>query len=201
MNYTKLLIAAGAAVVLIGVGVFFSKKCSTCCPLRASTEQLGSEQAASTEKNGVIAVVNLRKVAAESKAGISIERQISEINDAAKKELQEVESKMKAMEKDKLSESDSRKVEDMQFALYDMVRKKRNQISEAYKKAVCELESAMNSLLKQIAERGDVCMIINSDAVACASSSCCDVTGDVIKQMDETLPYIKVSIVQQLNGD
>lgn len=152
-----------------------------------------SEVRSSTSKDE-IAVIDLKRVAVESKAGQSIEKQIADINDIAKKDLQEVESKMKSMEKNKLSESDSRKFEDMQFALYDMVSTKRYQISEAYKKAVSELEAEVNKIVMQISEQNQLQMVISLEAVVCIGGHCRDITEEVIQKVNETLPLIPIVI-------
>lgn len=194
MNYKKLFVACFILIVVVFIYVFFYKgTCNICNKTSVATEKY-EEKIFATNKNNLIAVVDLRKIVLESDAGKGIEKQIAEINEASKKELQEVESKMKSMERDKLSETDSQKVMDMQVALYEMVKKRRNQISEAYKNAVLELENAVNDVLKQVAEQGDIPLIINLEAVAYVNSHCRDVTNEVIQKINDTHPYIKVKI-------
>lgn len=192
MNYKKLFVACFILIVVLFICVFFYKRtCNICNKTSVATEKY-EEKIFATNKNNLIAVVDLRKIVLESEAGKGIEKQIAEINEASKKELQEVESKMKSM--DKLSETDSQKVMDMQVALYEMVKKRRNQISEAYKNAVLELENAVNDVLKQVAEQDDIYLIINLEAVAYVNSYCRDVTNEVIQKINDTHPHIQVKI-------
>ena len=147
-----------------------------------------------------IAVIDLKKIAMESKAGCSIEQQINAINESTKKDLQELEAKMKSaenMENNKLSDNETRKLEDMQFVLHDMVNTKRSQISEAYKKAIYELEVVVNKSIEQISQQLNLGVVLTSDAAVFISSQCRDITGDVIRMIDETCPYISVVMQQK----
>lgn len=139
-----------------------------------------------------IAIIDLKKAAIESEAGKYIEKRIAEINDLSKKDLLELETKIKSMDTVKASESDTRKIEDMQLILYDMIRTKRYQISEAYKKAITILESEIKKAVSYIAKQKGIRTVLASDAVIYRSNDCADITSQVIARINETCREINV---------
>ncbi|GHT91353.1 hypothetical protein FACS1894122_03630 [Alphaproteobacteria bacterium] len=140
------------------------------------------------------AIVNLRKVASSCSAGKDIEKQMTEINDQSKNGHLELEDKIKSMEKNKTSDFDNRKIEEMQLILYDMVRTKKQQISDAYRNAISELENVIKRTIESIAVRDDIGFVIESEAILYACKDCRDVTEDVIKEVDNTCATIKVEM-------
>ncbi|MDR2681785.1 MAG: OmpH family outer membrane protein [Holosporaceae bacterium] len=142
----------------------------------------------------ILALIDLKKVASRCKAGKDIEKQMMEINNQSKTGHLELEDKIKSMEQDKTSDFDNRKIEEMQLILYDMVRTKRYQINEAYKKAISELESVIKGVVKSISIRDGIGMVIESDAVVYASDNCRDITEDVIREVDARCQSIKVEM-------
>ena len=193
------------AIVLVGVFLVSLALIIKYCPLKSFVPSSSSSPVAIHDKQqhkfskiyNKIAVIDLKRIAAESKAGSSIEERITEINESAKKDLQELESKMKTMENNKLSEDDTRKLEDTQFVLHDMVNAKRSQISDAYKKAVYELELGINKSIEQISTQHNISIVLPTDAVVFVGSHCYDITDDVIKIIDETCPHISVEVVMK----
>jgi Skp family chaperone for outer membrane proteins len=149
---------------------------------------------------GMIAVVDLKKVASQSKAGKSIEKQIASINDESKRDLLDLEAKIKSMDSDKKSNSDARKIEDMQLILYDMVRQKRYQITEAYKIAVSILDNEIKRAMKQICEKKDIKIVIVNDALAYMNDGFPDITAESTKLVDEKCPFIKVELKKENDG-
>jgi Skp family chaperone for outer membrane proteins len=98
------------------------------------------------------------------------------------------------MESDKKSDYDARKIEDMQMILYDMVRSKKYQISEAYSRAVAVLDREMRKVVEKICREKGVKIVVNSEAVVYLSEECSDITQEVIKELDETCKSIKVEL-------
>ncbi len=139
-----------------------------------------------------VAIIDLKKVAIESEAGKYIEKRIAEINDLSKKDLLDLETKIKSMDTVKASESDARKIEDMQLILYDMIRTKRYQISEAYKKAITILESEIKKAVSYVSEQKGIRTVLASDAVIYKNNDCADITSQVIKRINETCREINV---------
>jgi Skp family chaperone for outer membrane proteins len=143
-----------------------------------------------------IAVVDIKKVASTSTAGKSIEDQIAKINNVSKNDLADLESKIKSMETSKSPDVDPRKIEDMQLILYDMVSTKRNQISEAYKKAISVLEKEIDKAISHIAKQDGIKIVLTSDAIVYMDSDCKDITQQVIEIVDENCREIKVVLKQ-----
>ncbi|MDR3180281.1 MAG: OmpH family outer membrane protein [Holosporaceae bacterium] len=150
------------------------------------------QNAAVIEKKFVL--IDLKKVASRCKVGKNIEKQMMDINNQSKIPHLELEDKIKSMEQNKSSDFDNRKIEEMQLILYDMVRTKRYQINDAYKKAISELENVIKSVVKAISIREGIGVVIESDAVVYASDCCRDITEDVIKEVDACCQHIKVEI-------
>jgi Skp family chaperone for outer membrane proteins len=141
---------------------------------------------------GTIAVIDLKKVAIKSEAGKYIEKRIAEINDLSKKDLLDLETKIKSMDTVKASETDTRKIEDMQLILYDMVRTKRYQISEAYKKAITILESEIKKAVSYVAEQKGIRVVLASDAVIYRNNDCADITSQVITRVNDICREVSV---------
>jgi outer membrane protein len=143
-----------------------------------------------------IAIVDLKKVASTSMAGNGIDKQITEINNASKKDLIELESKIKSMESNKSQDVDQRKIEDMQLILYDMVSTKKEQISTAYKNAILALEQEINKVIETIAKQEGIRIVLTADAVIYSSNDCIDITQKVIEEVNKNCKEIKVTLKQ-----
>ncbi|MDR2645611.1 MAG: OmpH family outer membrane protein [Holosporaceae bacterium] len=141
-----------------------------------------------------LATVDWKRVAAESLAGKSIEEQIKSINNRAKKDLLDLESKIKEMESNKKADYDSRKIEDMQLILYDMVRSKKYQIAEAYRKAIATLEEESRKIIAKICKEKGVSVVINAEAVVYVAAESMDITAKVTKELNDRLPSINVEV-------
>ncbi|GHU12650.1 hypothetical protein FACS189449_06700 [Alphaproteobacteria bacterium] len=181
------------AAAIIAAALSFSDDCFA---EPDSTQK--TEKSAKSSDNSYIqksfAIVKLGTVASRCKAGIDIERQMTEINDQSKKGHLELEDKIKSMEHNKTSDFDNRKIEEMQLILYDMVRTKKQQISDAYRNAISELERVIRQSAETIAVRDGICIAVESDVVVYASKDCRDITEDVIKEVDNTCQSIKVEM-------
>lgn len=141
-----------------------------------------------------LAVVSLRDVAQKSNAGQNIEKQIADINNKSKEDLLELESSIKKMDSNIKTDSDERKVQDLQVILYDMTKEKRYQIREAYRTAVETLEKEIYRVVKEIADEKGYHLIALSDGVVYNSQECPDITEEVIKRLNDRVPEIKVSM-------
>lgn len=144
--------------------------------------------------NSQIAVINLKKVAAESKAGKSIEDQIADINNKASKDLVEFENNIKKIDSNKKDSENERKVEDLQVILYDMTRKKRYQIQNAYKEAIEVLEKEIYKTVEKISRERKYSLVIVSDVLVFKADHCPDISEEVIAQLDKNVSKIKVEL-------
>ena len=143
---------------------------------------------------GSIAVLNVATVLTESKASKNINEQIDAINNESKKGFSDLESKIKSIESSKKSDYDTRKIEDMQIALYEMIRAKKYQISEWYRKAIVKLEDAMKAAVSEICKKKGIAIVINTDAVIFLNENCVDITTEVIGFLDKACSHIDVEI-------
>ena len=142
-----------------------------------------------------IAVVDIKKIAAYSEAGKNIEIRIADINNESKKDLLELESKIKAMEESKNSDVDARRaIDDMLVVLYDRVRTERFRISEAYKNAVNKLEKEIKRVVSEVAREKNLKLVVISDAVVYFGNDCLDITDEIIVRMNQECPEIKVEL-------
>ena len=144
-----------------------------------------------------LAIINLKDVARNSEAGQSIDKQIEEIHNKSKEDLVELENSIKKMDSDVKTDSDERKIEDLQVILYDMTRKKRYQIQAAYKSAIEVLEEEINKVIKEIAEEKGYSLIVLSEAVVYNNFECQDITEEAIERLNNKIPKIKVNISQK----
>ena len=146
-----------------------------------------------------LAIVDMKKIASRSKAGKFIEVSISEINDKSKKDLLELESKIKAMEESKTSDVESRRaVDDMLVVLYDKVRAERYRISEAYREAVNNLENEIKRVISVVAQEKKIKMVLISDAIVYSNNDCVDMTDEAIERLNTECPEIKVELRKPL---
>lgn len=142
-----------------------------------------------------IAVVDLKKVASESLAGKNVEKQMKTINNESKSDLLELENQIKSMDSNKKSDLDTRKIEELQVMLYDMVREKKYKISEAYQKAISKLDAAIKDSIAAVCKRKKIEIVIAQDAVVYFDKSACeDVTQDTVKELNNTCPEIKIEL-------
>ena len=144
-----------------------------------------------------LAIINLKDVARNSKAGQSIDKQIEEIHNKSKEDLVELENSIKKMDSDVKTDSDERKVEDLQVILHSMTREKRHQIQDAYRSAIGVLEEEINKVIKEIAEEKGYSLIVLSEAVVYNNFECPDITEEAIGRLDNRVPKIKVNINQK----
>ncbi|MDR2766476.1 MAG: OmpH family outer membrane protein [Holosporaceae bacterium] len=144
--------------------------------------------------SSAIAVVDIKKVATDSKVGKDIDKQMAAINDESKKYLLDLESKIKSMETNKKSDSDARKIEDMQLILYDLVRQKKYDIAKAYRVAIASFDAEIKKIIEKICVEKNIKIVIAHDAVVYASDACLDITDDVIRNVNKSCPPIKVEV-------
>ena len=147
-----------------------------------------------SRKSAKLAFVSLRDIAQKSDAGQNIDKQIAGINDKSKEDLLELESSIKKMDSNIKTDSDERKVEDLQVILYDMTKEKRYQIQEAYRTAVEILEKEIHKVVKEIADEKGYSLVVLSDVVVYNSQECPDITEEAIKRLNNRIPEIKVNM-------
>lgn len=153
----------------------------------------GAEQGTAEQKSDVkpkkIAIVDLKKVAVSSLAGQSIDEQLFTINNEEKKSLIEFEERIKKMVAENKGHDD-RKSEDARAMLYEMTRRKRNQIQSAYQVAIEALERNIHEVIQKIADEQGINVVLLSDVVV--YFKCQDITEDAIVELNKKLSRIPV---------
>lgn len=160
-------------------------------------ERVISAKAVTTESTDIrsdvkpqkIAIVDLKKVAVSSLAGQSIDEQLFTINNEEKKSLVEFEERIKKMVAENKGHDD-RKSEDARAMLYEMTRRKRNQIQSAYQVAIETLERNIHEVIQKIAEEQGIDVVLLSDVAV--YFKCQDITEDAIIELNKKLPRIPV---------
>ena len=198
----KYLFWLGGAFVLVIAGAFFLKTYKSAVisdSVDSQDENFSEEEAAfqSDEEMTVqqLAIVDLKKIASQSKAGKNIESRIAEINNKSKIELSELESKIKTLEENRVSDINAgRTADDMLVALYDKVRSERYRISEAYKNAISNLEKESRKIIATVAQEKKLKIVVISDAVVYSSKDCLDLTDEIVSRMNQECPEIKVTL-------
>lgn len=180
-----------SAVAILGVANISARAKAAVATAAASAANAAKT---ATIKTTTIAVLDLKKVAAKSKAGEGIEEQAAAQNNTSKRELIDLENKIKSMESNKLSGLDPRKIEELQLLLYDMVKEKRFQISEAYRKAIEALESIIKEVVKEICSEKHIDIVITNEAVIYCDENCIDITEEVIRRLDEHCKEIVLKV-------
>ncbi len=133
--------------------------------------------------------MDLKKVAVSSLAGQSIDEQLFTINNEEKKSLVEFEERIKKMVAENKGHDD-RKSEDARAMLYEMTRRKRNQIQSAYQVAIETLERNIHEVIQKIAEEQGIDVVLLSDVAV--YFKCQDITEDAIIELNKRLPRIHV---------
>lgn len=201
----KYLFWLGGAFVLVIAGAFFLKTSKSAVISDSITaadsqdENFSEEEAAfqSDEEMTVqqLAIVDLKKIASQSKAGKNIESRIAEINNKSKIELSELESKIKTLEENRVSDINAgRTADDMLVALYDKVRSERYRISEAYRNAISNLEKEIRKIIATVAQEKKLKIVVISDAVVYSSKDCLDLSDEIVSRMNQECPEIKVTL-------
>ncbi len=140
----------------------------------------------------IVATVSMEKLLNNSLAGKSIREQLEDINNKEKTDLIDLESKIKEMDSKKNDDEDIRKIENLQVILYDMTRKKRYQIQEAYQIALKKFEQKVQEIIKEIAVEKNIFIVLPDDIAIYRSDNCKDITNDVLLRLDSSMQEVKV---------
>lgn len=146
-----------------------------------------------------IAVADLKEIAMQSLAGKDIEYQIENINNESKQDLLRLENQIKEMEQAK--NVDTRKIEEMQVTLYDMVRGVKWKISVAYQKAIAELDAAIKQEIRHIATKRKISVVLAKDAALFIDGDCQDITKEVLQHVNDNCPKIEVIVEHDINNE
>ena len=171
--------------------IFLSLFCEVCLCNEIADNTVSENNKAKKEDVSVenIVTVDLKRVAVNSLAGKSIDEQLFNINNEEKKSLIEFEDKIKKMDAEN-KDHDDRKSESARAMLYEMTRRKRNQIQSASQTAIETLDREIYEAIKEIVRERKIDLILVSDVVV--YSKCLDITEEVTAKLDSRLTKIPV---------
>ncbi|MDR3155861.1 MAG: OmpH family outer membrane protein [Holosporaceae bacterium] len=152
-----------------------------------------SDKAVVSGMSGV-AIVDIKEVASKSMAGKSIEKQLIEINNKSEKVFSDLEARVKKMESQQTSPENTRKTEDMNAVLYELVRDRRLQISMIYKEAIVTLRENIKKAIAEVSQNENIKLVMDSEAIIYHAADFLDITKDVIKAMNKMCSEISMKL-------
>lgn len=209
MSRKQILIAAIAAIVLVGAGVgayfYFS----------GSDENPSPEQEAAgapAESKGpvpdpVMLVVNKAAILQVSKAGQDIGRQVQAYAQTARAQL-DPQAKALRADEDKLKSQigslspDERErrvsaLEARERAFQQQAAQKDAQVKQAVAEAQKQLSAKMGPILKQIMQERHANLIVDKQAIVFGTDPSLDVSEEAVKRLDAAMPSVRVPLPQQ----
>ncbi|MBQ3565524.1 MAG: OmpH family outer membrane protein [Alphaproteobacteria bacterium] len=143
--------------------------------------------------SNIIAVIDLKKVAKDSKAGQDIQRQIKQLQDKARENLTSFEKKVKEIDSKSDQSLESRqRVEDLSVAMYKMTRDERTRLQNLEQSAIEKMNIEVEEIIKDVIKEKNIALVITNDAVVQKSPKCMDITKIVIKRLDEQMPKVDI---------
>lgn len=150
-----------------------------------------------------IAILDYEKILAESKAGTSLQKQITAKREAFSKEFAEKDKGLKKAQgdviasKEKLSAEEfnkKRKAFDAQVGeVKALFEKRSNSLRQGVDKSMAELRKSIMEASAKVAEEKGFDIVLSRDAVVIAEKDL-EITADVLKALDETLPSITLKV-------
>lgn len=150
-----------------------------------------------------IAIVDYEKILAESKAGVSLQKQITAKREAFSKEFAEKDKGLKKAQadviasKEKLSAEEfnkKRKAFDAQVGeVKSLFEKRSNSLRQGVDKSMAELRKNIMEAAAKVADDKGFDVVLTRDAVIIAEKDL-DITADVLKALDEKLPTITLNV-------
>lgn len=150
-----------------------------------------------------IAIVDYEKILAESKAGVSLQKQITAKREAFSKEFAEKDKGLKKAQgeviasKDKLSAEEfnkKRKAFDTQVGeVKSLFEKRSNSLRQGVDKSMAELRKSIMEAAAKVADEKGFDLVLSRDAVVIAEKDL-DITPEVLKALDEKLPTLSLKV-------
>lgn len=150
-----------------------------------------------------IAIVDYEKILAESKAGVSLQKQITAKREAFSKEFAEKDKSLKKAQadviasKEKLSAEEfnkKRKAFDAQVGeVKSLFEKRSNSLRQGVDQSMAELRKSIMESAAKVADEKGFDLVLTRDAVVIAEKDL-DITSDVLKALDEKLPTLSLKV-------
>lgn len=150
-----------------------------------------------------IAVVDVQALLNDSDAAMDVKKQAAELRNSYQKEFEELEKKLRGMEKDFVAQKDKlseeqivAKRKEFEKQLIDaqmQVKKRKKQLEDAVGKATDALRSKILEIVATMSTQRGYHLVISRNDVVIVSSEL-DVTREVLDKLNEDLKSIKLEI-------
>lgn len=162
---------------------------------------VSTARAADEAKTLRIAVVDIQALLKDSKAAVSIEKQVSGMRTSFQAEVEKAEKDLRTKEqsilaeREKLSEADLKtKVEGFQkdvAAGQKKIQDRKAALDKSVSDALNKLRGEIVKVVADIGEKQNLDLVLARTDVVIVDKSL-DITADVLKRIDTTLPDVKV---------
>lgn len=150
-----------------------------------------------------IAIIDYEKILSDSKAGVSLQKQIQAKREAFSKEFAEKDKSLKTAQadiieaKEKLSAEEfnkKRKAFDAQVGdVKSLFEKRSNSLRQGVDKSMAELRKKILEAAAKVAEEKGFDLVLTRDAVVIADKDM-DITADVLKALDASTPSVSLKV-------
>lgn len=121
-----------------------------------------------------------------------LQSEIQKEQDAVRKAQQELAKKQTLLAPEAFAD-ERRKFEQRIVGVQQMVQDRRRKLEEAQTNAMLQVERALNEIVARMAETKGYDVIVRLSQVVYVKKSL-DITSDVLKELDKTLPTINVAL-------
>ncbi len=212
----KLIVIALAVLVVVagaGAGAWYLWGQGGGSP--GASEQASNKTSQGAADSGptpapVLVVIDQNAIMQYSKAGQDISRQVAAFTQETRGQL---DGRVKALEKEgddlkrqaanMTPEERQKRVasfESKQAALQKTVSQKETQIRAAVSKGQQAMEKVLKPILENVTKAHGVNMVLDRQAVLYAASNTFDITAQVIDQLNEKLPSVKIDFTAPASG-
>lgn len=150
-----------------------------------------------------IAVVDIEKILSEAKASKAVQKQVedlrksflSEVETAEKKlrkEQTEIQEKREGMSQEDLAKK-VQALSQSQMEARKKIQERKAKLDTAYTEAMNKLTKTIYEVCQKIADEREIELIITRQNIIVGSMSL-DITADVLKEIDTTLPKLSVDV-------
>ena len=121
-----------------------------------------------------------------------LQGEIQQEQDAVRAAQQELAKKQTLLAPEAFAD-ERRKFEQRVVGVQQMVQDRRRSLEEAQTNAMLQVERALNEIVARMAEKNGYDVIVRLSQVVYVKKSL-DITGDVLKELDKSLPTINVAL-------
>ena len=121
-----------------------------------------------------------------------IQGEIQKEQEALRTAQQELAKKQTLLTPEAFAE-ERRKFEERVVGVQQMVQQRRRSLEEAQTKAMLQVERSLNEIVASMAEKNGYDVIMRLSQIVYVKTQL-DITGDVLKELDQKLPTVKVDL-------